>query len=212
MECSRVQSLLHHLTLPSKSPKPDSPILPRKPLFPNNLNLSLSVINSHTTTISQSLLRRASSEGLALEGENAPEDIISGEWPENFSLLNYDDLRAYLEPEIFKDKMHPSALLGEVMSAVIRTASVDQTVEEIDHHFEFVSGLPVVDEKLACIGVVSKKDKQRAPNGSKSKVKDIMSSPAVVLTPDKTVLDAAILMLKEKFHRIPIVNEDGQIV
>ncbi|KAK9138135.1 hypothetical protein Sjap_008729 [Stephania japonica] len=47
---------------------------------------------------------------------------------------------------------------------------------------------------------------------SKSKVKDIMSSPAVVLTPDKTVLDAAILMLKEKFHRIPIVNEEGQIV
>ncbi|KAK9138134.1 hypothetical protein Sjap_008728 [Stephania japonica] len=167
MECSTVRSLLHPLTPPSKSPKPHSPILPGKPLFPNNLNHSLSIATPHTaTTISKSPLRRASSEGLAVEGENAPEEIISGEWPENFSLLNYEDLRAYLEPEIFKDKMHPSALLGEVMSAVIRTASVDQTVEEIDHHFEFVSGLPVVDERFACIGVVSKKDKQRAPNGA----------------------------------------------
>ncbi|KAF8402048.1 hypothetical protein HHK36_013000 [Tetracentron sinense] len=176
----------------------------------------------------------ASSEGLGgVEVEqNVPEEIISGEWPENFSLLNYDDLRSFLEPQIFKDKMQPSALLGEVMSAIIRTATVDQTLEEIDHYFEIVSGLPVIDEQFRCIGVVSKKDKQRASDGLMSKVGKIMSSPAITLSPDKTVLgkavpmlmrlnenmvlyttaDAAAVMLKQKIHRIPVVNEEGQVV
>jgi len=51
------------------------------------------------------------------------------------------------------------------MSMRIRAATADQTLEEIDHHFEFVSGLPVVDGELRCIGVVSKKDKTKASNG-----------------------------------------------
>ncbi|XP_010245674.1 PREDICTED: uncharacterized protein LOC104589153 isoform X2 [Nelumbo nucifera] len=157
------------------------------------------------------LLVCASSEGLEVEESN-PEEIISGEWPDNFALLNYDDLRAYLEPEIFKEKMDPSALLGEVMSTTIRTTTVDQTLEEINHHFEIVSGLPVIDDQFQCIGVISKKDKQRASHGLKSKVGEVMSSPAITLSPEKTVLDAAASMLKEKIHRIPIVNQEGQVV
>lgn len=51
------------------------------------------------------------------------------------------------------------------MSSVVRTATADNKLEEIDHHFEFVSGLPVVDEELVCIGIVSKEDKARASNG-----------------------------------------------
>ncbi|RRT68229.1 hypothetical protein B296_00001695 [Ensete ventricosum] len=128
-------------------------------------------------------------------GEN-PEGIISGEWPENMSLINYDDLRAYLETQIISHKVSiflssfllvssfggcrwlpstcfpvvstqtkPSAKLGTVMSTEIRTARPEQTLEEINHKFEVVSGLPVVDDELRCIGVVSKKDKARASNG-----------------------------------------------
>lgn len=36
---------------------------------------------------------------LRLEIDENPEAIISGEWPENFSLLSYDDLRAYLQSQ-----------------------------------------------------------------------------------------------------------------
>ncbi|KAJ4956379.1 hypothetical protein NE237_013162 [Protea cynaroides] len=171
-----------------------------------------------TTSIQKrgfALLSFVSREGMDVGVEESipdPEEIISGEWPENFSLLNYDDLRAYLEPEIFKDKMDPFTLLGEVMSTLIRTATVDQTLEEIDHHFEIVSGLPVIDNQFRCIGVVSKKDMQRASLGLKSKVAEVMSSPAITSLPNKTILDAAALMLKEKIHRIPIVNEEGQVV
>ncbi|CAL9780767.1 unnamed protein product [Musa acuminata subsp. burmannicoides] len=144
-------------------------------------------------------------------GEN-PEGIISGEWPENFSLLSFDDLRAYLETQIISEKTKPSATLDTLMSTEIRTARPEQTLEEIDHNFEVVSGLPVVDDELRCIGVISKKDKARAYNGLKSKVGEVMSSPAITLSPDKTVLDAAALMLKMKIHRIPILNKSQKVI
>ncbi|XP_038974354.1 uncharacterized protein LOC103723298 isoform X1 [Phoenix dactylifera] len=169
---------------------------------------------------SVSALASSSTDDLRPALDENPEGIISGEWPENFSLLSYDDLRAYLDTQIISEQMKPTALLGEVMSTQIRTATADQTLEEIDHHFEVVSGLPVIDAELKCIGVVSKQDRAKASHGflwfsicmSKSKVGEVMSSPAITLSPDKTVLDAAALMLKMKIHRIPILNEKQQQV
>ncbi|XP_064949504.1 uncharacterized protein LOC135598928 [Musa acuminata AAA Group] len=141
-----------------------------------------------------------------------PEGIISGEWTENFSLLSYDDLRAYLQSQVTVHKVGPSSLLGEVMSTTIVTAMAGQTLEEIDHHFEFVSALPVVDGELRCTGVISRHDRAEASLGAKTKVGEVMSSPAITLSPEKTVTDAAALMLKKKIHRIPIVNEAGQVI
>eukprot|EP00262_Sarcandra_glabra_P003895 TRINITY_DN1474_c0_g1_i1.p1 TRINITY_DN1474_c0_g1~~TRINITY_DN1474_c0_g1_i1.p1 ORF type:complete len:163 (-),score=24.53 TRINITY_DN1474_c0_g1_i1:368-856(-) len=139
-----------------------------KKLLPNSTINTTFSIRSNKGFLHQTAILCASVDRADID-EN-PEGIISGEWPENFSLLSYDDLRAYLEPQIFKDKMQPSALLGDVMSAIVASATADQTLEEIDHHFEYVSGLPVIDEEFRCIGVLSKKDKQRASNGLKSKM------------------------------------------
>uniref|UniRef100_A0A0D9W204 CBS domain-containing protein n=1 Tax=Leersia perrieri TaxID=77586 RepID=A0A0D9W204_9ORYZ len=140
-----------------------------------------------------------------------PEGILSGEWPENFSLLSYADLRAYLESQIVTtDQMSPTAKLGDVMSRPVQVAMADQRLADIDAFFAAQSGLPVLDEDGRCVGVVSKKDKAKACNGLDSTVGEVMSSPAITLTPEKTVLEAAALMLKEKVHRIPVVNEQQQ--
>ncbi|KAL6650342.1 hypothetical protein ACP70R_009267 [Stipagrostis hirtigluma subsp. patula] len=143
-----------------------------------------------------------------------PEGILSGEWPENFSLLSYADLRAYLESQIVaSDKMSPTAKLGEVMSRPVQVATPGQRLAEIDAFFAAQSGLPVVDDEGRCVGVISKKDKAKAANGNlESTVGEVMSSPAITLTPEKTVLEAAALMLKEKVHRIPVVNEQQQVI
>ena len=141
-----------------------------------------------------------------------PEGVLSGEWPDNFSLLSYADLRAYLESQIITtDKMSPTAKLGDVMSRPVQVAVAGQKLAEIDAFFASQSGLPVLDDEGRCIGVVSKKDKAKASNGLDSTVGEVMSSPAITLTPEKTVLEAAALMLKEKVHRIPIVNEQQQV-
>ncbi|TVU07044.1 hypothetical protein EJB05_47083, partial [Eragrostis curvula] len=142
-----------------------------------------------------------------------PEGILSGEWPENFSLLSYADLRAYLESQIVtSDKMSPTAKLGDVMSRPVQVATPGQRLADIDAFFAAQSGLPVVDDEGRCIGVVSKKDKDKATKGMESTVGVVMSSPAITLTPEKTVLEAAALMLKAKVHRIPVVNEQQQVI
>ncbi|CAM0954751.1 unnamed protein product [Alopecurus aequalis] len=142
-----------------------------------------------------------------------PEGVLSGEWPDNFSLVSYEDLRKYLESQIVStDKMSPTAKLGEVMSRPVEVAMADQRLAEIDDLFATQSGLPVLDDEGRCVGVVSKKDKARASNGLDSTVGEVMSSPAITLTLEKTVLEAAALMLKHKVHRIPVVNEQLQVI
>jgi predicted transcriptional regulator len=52
------------------------------------------------------------------------------------------------------------------MSKTIITASPEQALEEIDHHFANISGVPVVDVEHRCVGVLSKKDRAKASDVS----------------------------------------------
>lgn len=127
-------------------------------------------------------------------------------------MLNFEDLCKHYEPIIFKEEAQPQILLSNVMSKKIFTATSDQRLEEVDHFFHSISGLPVINKDLKCIGVLSRKDRAKASKGPNSTVGEVMSSPAIFLSVDKTVNDAAALMLKYKIHRIPVVNEANQVV
>ena len=59
----------------------------------------------------------------------------------------------------------PHTLLAEVMSTKMYFARPDQLLEEVDHIFSTISGLPVVNKDLKCIGVMSKKDRTKAVKG-----------------------------------------------
>uniref|UniRef100_A0ACD5ZA52 Uncharacterized protein n=1 Tax=Avena sativa TaxID=4498 RepID=A0ACD5ZA52_AVESA len=155
--------------------------------------------------------------GLRLGLDENPDAIISGEWPDNFSLVSYDDFRAYLQSQQQHDAQAGGdqqrvALLREAMSTPVLMATAEQTLEEVQGHFQVVSGLPVVDSARRCVGVVVKSDRARASHGSKTKIAQVMTSPAITLSCDKTVTDAAALMLKKKIHRLPIVNQDNQVI
>eukprot|EP00249_Psilotum_nudum_P025620 c30324_g1_i1 orf=93-794(+) len=163
--------------------------------------------------VSGSACRASSSDGVHVEADHQMQGgILSGEWPESFSLLNFEDLSAHYEPILFKPGAQPDTFLADVMSKIIYSASPDQLLENVDHFFSNVSGVPVVDRNLKCIGVLSKKDRSKSSKGLKSTVGEVMSSPAITLSADKTVKEAAVLMLKNKIHRIPIVNDSQQVV
>ncbi|XP_024384926.1 ornithine transcarbamylase, chloroplastic [Physcomitrium patens] len=168
-------------------------------------------LKQQTSRNSGRLVVRAA-EGVDVGAKEGKGDIFpSGEWAENFSLLNYEDLSKHYEPVLFKPEAQPSTHLADVMSRTIITASPGQSLEEVDRYFSDISGLPVVDNEHKCVGVLSKKDRSKASD-LKNKVKDVMTKPAITLPADKTVSDAAVLMLKNKIHRIPIVNESNQVV
>ncbi|KAJ3689083.1 hypothetical protein LUZ61_018247 [Rhynchospora tenuis] len=168
----------------------------------------------HTGKVLKRLRASTFSTGLRLEINENPEGIISGEWPENFSLLSYEDLRAYLEsqPTTSSYETQRFSRVSEIMSKPVRTAKLDQTLEEVLYHFEAVSMLPVVDTNLRCMGVISKNDQAKASHGLQTRIGEMMSSPAITLSEDKTVMDAAALMLKRKIHRIPVVNKEQQVI
>jgi len=54
------------------------------------------------------------------------------------------------------------------MSTPVLVATAEQTLEEVECHFEVVSGLPVVDSSLRCVGVVVKNDRAKASHGVSS--------------------------------------------
>eukprot|EP00898_Chlorokybus_atmophyticus_P005476 jgi/Chlat1/592/Chrsp103S01027 len=141
--------------------------------------------------------------GFDLEGP-----VLSGEWPESFSMLNYEDVVAHYEPKMFKPDAQPNVLVGRVMSSEVTTASKTTLVSDIKHYFDTMTGLPVVDESGMVVGVISRKD----TNKGGAAVGDVMSYPPITITPEKTVAEAAALMLKNKVHRIPVVDEDGKIM
>lgn len=57
-------------------------------------------------------------------------------------------------------------MLAEVMSKIMHIATPEQSLEDVDHHFSVISGLPVVDDAFRCLGVLSKKDRSNAADVS----------------------------------------------
>jgi CBS domain-containing protein len=93
-----------------------------------------------------------------------------------------------------------------------------------------VSAIPVVDRDAKLIGIVSEADlllkeafepdeevrlferRRRRIDRSKAaglRASQIMTSPAVTLTHDATLIQAARLMRDRRIKRIPVVDEDG---
>jgi CBS domain-containing protein len=96
-----------------------------------------------------------------------------------------------------------------------------------------VSGMPVVDEDGSVLGVVSEGDiiaKERGRLGQRSLLEhllevngadhkhdardaaDAMTSPAVTIRPNRSVGEAAALMLDRCVNRLPVVDKDGKLV
>lgn len=135
--------------------------------------------------------------------------LPANDWPENFSILQYEDLCAHYEHIIFKEATQPSTKIQAIMSRTLTMTRQDTPLSDVK--FGSVTGMPVVDENMKVIGVISKKDLAKDPE-LKGTVADVMSSPAITVTSNKSVADVAALMLKNKVHRVPVVNNMNVVV
>jgi CBS domain-containing protein len=64
------------------------------------------------------------------------------------------------------------------------------------------------------VGIITERDLVRKAltkggNMSRTKIKNIMSSPLIVVTPDVSVEDAAKVMAKHKVRRLPVIGPGG---
>lgn len=132
--------------------------------------------------------------------------MISGEWPVSWSLASYEDLGDYFKNQFFK--ADTTKLIASVMSTNLITTTPDATLDSVAIKFERVSGLPVLDTEGRLVGVISKKDLDK-PGRT---VADVMNASPVAAQATAKVQDAAVLMLKHKIHRIPIVDNNAKCI
>jgi len=118
--------------------------------------------------------------------------------------------------------MDPKQLLvADVMTLDPVVVGCDASIEEAAGllHANAISGLPVVDEAGALVGVISQSDLvdimgsavgrvvRTRPSGLR--VGELMSSPAVTIPMTGSLAEAARVMLGARVHRLVATDEDG---
>ncbi|GMR18560.1 MAG: hypothetical protein BMS9Abin33_0979 [Gammaproteobacteria bacterium] len=124
-------------------------------------------------------------------------------------------------------------LVKDIMNADVNTVTANTNIHDaaITMCFNKISGLPVVDKDNALIGIISEKDILNAmyPNVGEladdsridfeqlendyrdiitSKVKDLMQTNVVAVTPDMPALKAASVMFQRRIRRIPVAVDN----
>ena len=120
---------------------------------------------------------------------------------------------AYLEQP---DGAPPATVPGrpgvasDIMSASVITARPDDEVANVTSVLSFhgITGLPVVDDAGAVVGVVSEAD---VISRQGQTVADIMTRPAYTIAADVPIVEVAAEMTRRHIKRLPVVR-DGQLV
>lgn len=98
----------------------------------------------------------------------------------------------------------------EIMSHPVKTVSPEATVEEASlllMRFGF-SGLPVVDEDGKLVGLIARRDVEKAiRHGLKNApVRSFMSTQPITVEPDESIVKVRNLMVEKDVGRIPVVK------
>jgi CBS domain-containing protein len=104
----------------------------------------------------------------------------------------------------------------DVMTSPAITVGVDASLHEVAEALAArrISGLPVLDAGGALAGVISEADiiaKETHDSSHARTAGEAMTSPARTIGPQRTVAEAARVMLAESVNRLPVVR-DGELV
>lgn len=116
------------------------------------------------------------------------------------------------------DNMHTDLPVKEIMTTKVCKANTDENVQEVAKKMvSFGVGSAVIMENNKPIGIVTEKDliaKIVAKNLVPSSVivSEIMSKPLITIKPITSVREAANIMMKKGIRRLPIVNNNGDLI
>ena len=114
--------------------------------------------------------------------------------------------------ELIKGNSSTSVNLSDVMSYPVITVNENTKVKEVAMLLREVgcTGVPITDIDGKLVGIMSRRDfkKVRKDSQMESPVKAFMTRNPVSISYDKTVMEAANLMIKHDIGRIPIIEED----
>ncbi|HEV2192207.1 MAG TPA: CBS domain-containing protein [Nitrosopumilaceae archaeon] len=108
------------------------------------------------------------------------------------------------------------SFVKDIMKKPVLSIDSSLTVKDAAKMMEDAKiGSIIVTEKNTVVGILTERDFVRkivAQGKSLStKIKEIMSSPLIVISPDETVWELAQLMKIRRIHRVPVVDK-GRLV
>ncbi len=106
--------------------------------------------------------------------------------------------------------MAKDIMTKENVISVKKDTAVFEAVELITKHD--ISGLPVVDDDMTVIGIVSEKDLLRLfperENAENKTVSDFMTQPAIHFDEDESVVYIYDFLMRNIFRRVPITSKE----
>ena len=117
----------------------------------------------------------------------------------------------------FGDLMSGTLLVRDVMTKAVKTVRIDTSVRDAARKMnKFFIGSILVIDKNKLVGIMTERDILRSIveqgiDSSFIKVKDIMSSPVMIINPDTSIEDAARFMTKKQIKKLPVMDE-GKLV
>ncbi len=116
-------------------------------------------------------------------------------------------------PHEKKEERHLSLKVEDVMVKEVITIDENLTVKEAAEAMnKFGIGCLIVVRKGKAMGIITERDLLKrvvaeAKDANETKVKDVMSSPLVVVEPNTNLEEAVKLMFKMKIKKLPVVDE-----
>jgi len=116
--------------------------------------------------------------------------------------------------ELLKGNQESSIQIYDIMSYPVFQVPPDMPMKKVSEVLEEkgCTGLPV-SENGKLVGIISKRDfkKLKKPSQLSAPVKAFMSTKNITITPDRSPMHAARLMVKHDIGRLPVI-QDGSII
>jgi len=124
--------------------------------------------------------------------------------------VSYEEIKKRIK-FFLEENSFVSVKVSDLMSYPVLSVDVKTKMKEVKNILieKGCTGLPVVDENVL-VGVISRRDFKKVKKDKQmdAPVKAFMSSKPISISPDKTPMEAAKIMVKYDIGRLPVVNED----
>jgi CBS domain-containing protein len=107
-----------------------------------------------------------------------------------------------------------TTLVRDVMTTPVHTIPPTATLAEARARFDATrhGAYPIVDERGACVGIVSRRDLLWPEQAEEALVGDLAGADVVTVAPSDSVLVALHRMLEESVEHVPVVGDDGRLL
>lgn len=117
------------------------------------------------------------------------------------------------------EKIHtiikPAITAAEIMASPVKFVSPDDKIEDVlEQMFQFGhTGFPVLDENEQLVGVISRRDVDKATHHGlgHAPVKGYMSTQPITLPPEASLEEIQATMMKHNVGRIPIIDNEKMV-